>query len=210
MKKLSKLLLIIFFLVQIPFVSALECDDSQIKLLKEQAEAIVVDSEFDMESVNYGVYGNNIVTVQGLTEDLYMMTKEKDVGIFFEDVIEGVAKKIVGPSTSKFYVYSYTCPGVTLKTINLSLKKYNIYSDFEECDGIEEGELDVCNKYYSEDLDYEEFVSRVNKYKESQNSVMDVVNQVNNSYVYIAIGIFVILVIVIVIIAFRRKRNRLE
>lgn len=212
MKFFSKLLLILFLFFNINFVYAEECNDNQIKLLKEQAKAIVVDSEFNMDYVIYGVFSSNTVTVQGLTEDLFIMSKERDIGIFFEDVIDGVATEIVQSTSNKFYVYSYSCPGIALRTINLSLKKYNMYSDYEECDGIEEGELDVCDKFYDGNvLGYEDFVKKVNDYKERKKDIIDV-DEIKNSknYIYIIVGILLLLIIIGVIIIRKKKDNQLD
>lgn len=212
MKYFTKILLIVIILFQIPFinVNAEECSEEKISNLKEFSNAINMTSEFDKDSVVLGIYNNNIVTVQGLTEDLYVVSEDESVGIYYDDLFDGVAVEVVDSLTNKFYVYSYSCPGVVLRTINLSTKRYNIYADYEECDGIEEGELDVCDEFYDGDISYDEFIKKINDYKKKQAAISDIDNVVDNNYIYVIVGVVILLAVIVMIIIYRKKRNRLD
>jgi len=110
------------------------------------------------------------------------------------------------------------------KTLILNLEPYNKFSESPLCNGIEEFVL--CQKTYKKELTQEEFESRVNTYKKTnQNQTEEEQNQppteIKNkliSYVkenlltIIIIVVFAILVIITTIITWKslRKSRRLE
>lgn len=211
MKRFMKLVIAGIFMFQIHSVYAEGCTDSQITNLKELANTIQVDVEFDRDSVAVGVYNNNIVTIQNLSDDLYMMSKDYSIGIFPEDVVDGVITKNLASSTDTFQVYSVTCPNTVLRTIKLSMKQYNEYVDYEECDGIDGDELDVCGEFYETNISYEQFVKKVNDYKNKQQSLSNQVKEGFEKYYPIVIGIGMLLIIfVVVFVVIKRKRGKLD
>ena len=120
--------------------------------------------------------------------------------------------------------YTVTIEGVTntckdvLKTINLSLPKYNKYTEDPLCKGIEEFVL--CQSTYDKDIDYETFKQRVEVYKKTKtenNIKTDDINKNNTIVNYFKnnigqISLFtislVLVIIVITLIAKRQKKSR--
>lgn len=120
--------------------------------------------------------------------------------------------------------YTVTIEGVTntckdvLKTINLSLPKYNKYTEDPLCKGIEEFVL--CQSTYDKDIDYETFKQRVEVYKKTKtenNIKTDDINKNNAIVNYFKnnigqISLFtislVLVIIVITLIAKRQKKSR--
>lgn len=211
MRRMFKLFVLVILIFQVQFVHA-ECSSQEITDLKKVADTIDMNSEFDQESVQFGIYDNYIVTVQGLVDDMYILSKDRSVGFYPEDVVNGIITRGVSSSTDEFFVYSSSCPNEVLKTIKLSMKLYNMYSDYEECDGISGDDLDVCGEYYDGALSYEQFVKEVEDYKNRSNGLSsdDVSGFFERYALFIGIGLMIILVIMIVFILLRRKRNRLD
>lgn len=121
-----------------------------------------------------------------------------------------------------------TCDDV-LKTITLKLPKYNKYSEDPLCNGIEEFVL--CNPTYDKEIDYENFVSRVETYKktkdkqEENNHNQEINKEEDTNYISIVkdyveknlleiiiVMVFIVLVIITTIVTARsiRKSRRLE
>lgn len=120
--------------------------------------------------------------------------------------------------------YTVTIEGVTntckdvLKTINLSLPKYNKYTEDPLCKGNEEFVL--CQPTYDKDIDYDTFKERLEVYKKTktENNAKNnntkkeniVINYIKNNIVQVSlIAISLVLVIIIIIsIAKRQKKSR--
>lgn len=210
MKRLAKLFVLTLFMFSFHSVLADECTKEQLNNLKALANNVQVNVEFDVEAVESGFYDENIVTVQNLDSDLYLLSRDYSVGFYYTDNIDGIITMTVGSDIETLNVYSKTCPDVVLREIKLSTKSYNVYALYEECDGIDGEDLDVCSEYYDGEISYDEFVRKVNKYKEQQSG--DAINLDDSipSY-YFIIGAAILVVVVIVVFGvIRRKRNRLD
>lgn len=211
MRRIFKLFVVGVLFFQIQFVEA-ECSNQEITDLKKAAEAITMNSEFDRESVTFGVYDNYVVTVQGLMDNMYILSKDQSVGFYPENAVDGVITNHISSVTDEFRVYSSACPDVNLRTIKLSMKLYNMYSDYEECEGISGDELDVCGEFYDGNISYEQFIKKVEEYKNGSSSLSSggIGNFFKDYAIYIGLGLGALLVVIIVLILIRRKRNRLD
>lgn len=211
MQRILKLFSLSILFFQLQFVYA-DCSEQEIKDLTKIAETVQIDTEFDRESVKVGLYNNYIVTVQGLSDDFYLLSKDQTVGFFSENAIDGVIVQNVASTANVFYVYSNLCPNVVLRTIKLSMKRYNMYSEYEECEGISGEQLDVCDEFYEKDISYEQFLKKIEDYKERSASLSsgNISNFFSNYAIYIGLGVLIIVAILILIIVMRKKRNRLD
>ena len=211
-KYLFFMIFVLILGVHIEYVWAEECTEEKITSLKEQANNITYSVEFDYDGVNLGYFDQNFVSFVGINEDLYVTSKDYSVGFFYSDSVDGVVTKGVGYGNNTFVIRSNSCPDTILKTINLDLKKYNIYSQYEECDGISGEELDVCNEFYEKDLDYDEFVKAVNNYKSTASNDDFIINgNLMSKYWYVMVIAGVFLVLIIAFVIYRNiKRSKLD
>lgn len=213
MKWILRVFIIVLFFFQIPLVWAEDCSQDEIQRLKALAETIQMDSEFAYDDVVLGIYGNNIVTVQGLTDELYIISKDQSTGFFPEEIYDGKIVKYVHSGLKTFEVYPNKCYSDTvLRTINLDLKRYNQYANYEECDGIDGNELDVCDEFYEGNITYNQFINKVNKYKEKKSFISEekVDDFVDDYIIYIVIGGVLLILIIIGFIIRNRRRSKLD
>ena len=127
-----------------------------------------------------------------------------------------------GDYTVEIHGITESCD-IKLKTINIKLSKYNIYSEDPLCSDIPEFVL--CNPEYDKDIDYDTFVSRVNTYKqtlvkkaiqeekEKENKIDEIVEYLKENIVkIIIIIIFIIAITITSILTIKSivKRRRLE
>lgn len=205
---------IIVFLSSFLTVKADTCTTSEIQVLKEKAKLIEITSELDKNEIVEGdIYANNIISITGLSEDLFVMPDDESEIFSYEDVIDGTITKEVITLSKKFKVYPSKCESEKeLRVIEVNTQKYNLYSEDKACEGIEDGELDVCDKYYQGDISYKEFIKKVEKYKEEKNKKPeedDKINIFENKYV-IGTVIALAIILLIVIILKNRKRYKLD
>lgn len=212
MKRLFILIGIFCFLFQNTEVYASECTSQEIDKYKALANVIQISTEFDKASVDFGIYGNNIVTIQGMDKELYILSKDETEGFFHDDMIDGVINATIPSGVDTLYVYASKCPSEKLRTIKLSLKKYNYYADYKECEGISGEELDVCDEYYGSSISYEEFLKEIENYKKRNNKLTaDEANDFLGKYgIYIVISISLFVILVIIFIIRKIKRGRLD
>ena len=190
-----------------------KCSDNKISELKKQIAKVSMVSQFDDEGIEDGIFGRYIVTLYELPQKFYVRSEDQSVLFTFDDLNEGSASKYIDYSVNKFNIFSSECPGQSLKKITLDLKKYNIYYGYNECDGIEEGELDVCNKFYDKDITYSQFVKAVEKYKSEKNVGVTTKSNsfLKDNFVIISVlaGAFIFILIIILFIVNARK-NKLD
>lgn len=205
-------LVLVFSLVMIPFSCVMaDCSDEEIKAYKEIVKNITVNIKFDEESVDLGIYGNNIVTISGLSEGFFGRTDDMSVGFFYEDMESGEITRSVGSQVKSISFYSNQCSDVKLRTVKLELKQYNYFSDYEECEGLK-GKLDVCDPYYDKSLDYDTFMRKVHAYKEEGEIIEkdNVIVEWLRDYYYIPVIVVLVVVGGIVMIIRWKKRNELD
>lgn len=215
---MKKYALVIFtFCIFIMFSSGViaeeKCSDSKINELKKQVDVVSGVSQYDEVNASYGVFNKYIVTVYALPKGFYVRDKGQSVLFLYDEVVDGAVSEVVSYDIGDLYVYSDECPNQSLKKLDLNLKKYNIYHDYEECKGIDEGELDVCNKFYDKDLTYDQVVRAVEKYKSQKDSNIITKNAsfIEDNIVIIGVVCGVVLLIIIVLVLINHaKKNRLD
>lgn len=214
MRKFKALIYVFTFFAFSSFVFAEDkCSDSKVEELKKQVTKVSIVSQYDEFNARYGVFNKYLVTVYELPKGFYISDKGKSVLFIYDEVKDGVVSKVVNYDIGDLHIYANECPEQSLKKFDLDLKKYNIYHDYEECKNIEEGELDVCDKFYDKDLTYNQFVKAVEKYKSQKDSNIITKNSsfIKDNIVTIGIVVGVLIVIVIIILAvINSKKNRLD
>ena len=204
MKQLLNLFIIgvLFFNIQLVFAD--ECTSDEIQSLKELSKVIDVSLEFDYEAASEsGIFNQNIVSVFGITEGFYAITKNHSIGFYYDESFEGAViknmAKTMNAGSDILEIYSEKCPDTVLRTIQLNLKKYNLFSGYKECEEIDKKELDVCDPFYDKALTYEEFIKKINNYnhKKNKNDRDDIKSSVSSfikKYIIIFIGIGVVFI----------------
>ncbi len=113
------------------------------------------------------------------------------------------------------YTFSDNCQGDVVRTIKLTIPKYNVYSQLEACSGIESYYL--CQEYITFDVNPDTFYEKVNDFKENgQVTADDLINQQNlaNNIViksptakYIIIGLIIVAGIVATYFILRKNKK---
>ena len=215
MKVKYLLVMILMFLFMTPSVYA-TCGKNDMLRIKDIANEIKITAQYakDQNGKDTGYYD---LMITGLTNELYMVeeiTKEEYYynldynGVFYiSDLQEG---------KYRFKVYYDTCDEL-VRTIVYKLPKYNHYANNPLCEGIEEDELDVCNRTYQLELTDELFEEKINEYKnsfglnnlEDNNQSNNIISFIKKYYIYIGIAILALIIIIISIVV-KRRREVLE
>lgn len=209
MKRIIFLLILFLF---IPKVNALNCQFSEMARAKKLASNVNISYDY-VEKNNSVTFSINLLN---LHKDIYFVD-ETNGKIYNYSKNEINLSNYKSGQTVKYTFYS-THPDCNepLVTLRVVLPTYNQYYKDQVCVGAETYSL--CQKWSSHGLAYDEFVKKVNEYKESLNKKQENNNSEKieqNSFInalisllvdyYIYITIFFILLVVAVILY--RKRN---
>lgn len=212
MKKILMLFCLFCIFTFIPKCNADECNYTK---LKEFADKVSVTSEFDEDSLAIGIYGNNLITVYGITKDIYAMTDDGSVGFYYSDVENGSITKRVDSDVTQIKIYSDGCSDKLLRTIDVTLKVYNPFHTSDDCVGLEKT-LDVCAKYVDKGLSLEEFNKALDEYlnanknKDSDVTKNDILTLIKKYGIFIGIGLIVLVGVISVLIVRHIKKNKLD
>lgn len=115
----------------------------------------------------------------------------------------------------KVYAIEGNCTGKTLRTLRLTIPKFNVYSDLDICKDVPDYYL--CLRYTTYDVDGATFYDRVDEYKAKMLVQNETENNVNNTvsrtlsnlskYKYVIVGIVVAVGVVITVLILRRKKS---
>ena len=163
MKKIITILVLILLIPTVK-VKALSCSYNELANLKKLASNVNI-------SYDYIEQGNNVtftVTLNNLNEKIYFvdMTDYRTYNYENDEITisgyrSGETVKYV------FYATDSNCSKEALYTTRVSFPSYNPYYKDEVCKGIENYSL--CQKWSSQPLSYENFLKKVNEYKEGLN-----------------------------------------
>ena len=183
----------------------------------------VTDEEKNNDGENVEQKGAMTVVVSGMIDKFYIEDTSYGYKYDSEDFIENNMIVIYNPNggKTKFNIYSSSC-GDIVRTITVNVPKFNQYYLDPLCEGINGGQLSVCDKWYNYEVDYDTFVRKVTQYKDSLKDIEEkkkkeeeekFVEQIKEFfeeyYLYFVVGILLIIAIVVVI-KVRRKRSELE
>lgn len=213
MKRIIFLLILLLIIPKVN-VKALNCQFSEIARLKKIASNVNISYDY-VEKNNSVVFKVNLIN---LHKDLYFVD-ETDNKIYNYSKNELTLSKYKSGQTVKYTFYSTNpdCPD-PLVTLRVVLPTYNEFYKDPVCVGAETYSL--CQKWSSHGLSYDEFVSKVTKYKETlneeqtddktekveQNSFINVLISLLTDY-YIFIIIFFMILTISVIVYKRRNDN---
>ncbi len=118
--------------------------------------------------------------------------------------------------TITVYPASGACSGQVLRTIRITLPKYNVYSNLEMCQGIQDYYL--CSPYVTTDFDSSTFYDKVDSYKAKMLENKETEEKDNNSLIsnalsgvkkhkYLVVGLIVAIGVVVTVIILKRKKS---
>lgn len=221
--KVKKCLLVVISFIFINFLviemanARVICSQTELGKLKNIAYQVQLNYEVKKEKTG-GVYF--VIGISNIPEEVEV----RHGGYVFEKSKSGdtiyVEKHYDGGETLEFEIYAkygQPCVGERLYTKRITLPKYNIYSEYEEC--IEFEDFPMCNKWYSGKIESPNvFYSKLEEYKSSikQEEVIEE-EEVKTSFFedHFVLVIFIIIVLLspvvyIIIRKIDRRRKRVK
>lgn len=106
------------------------------------------------------------ITLVNLNEELYIVDSTTNKKYFYNNSELSISGYSAGQSI-KYYVYAtnQNCNDDLLYTIRINLPDYNPYYSDDVCNDV--NNYIYCKKWYKHSLNYEQFVDKVNSYKQS-------------------------------------------
>ena len=218
------LIFILFLMLMLPntvLAYRIPCTTKNLNKLKNDAYKVNITYEFRQEETNYFE-----IYVSGLTQELELRYGNIMVNYDASKETQTIITNEGGNTTLYFDLYAAegsACDGHKVLTKSVTLPKYNIYSEREEC--IDYEEFRLCNKWCKEDIPNETyFEEEFYKYKESleqgstkpQKPKTNVFQKFINFYLdnaVITIPVTVILALGIIFVLVRniiRRKNRIK
>lgn len=208
-KLVGKFLLFVFcFLFFKIEVYANTCSSEELVRLRTLSNYIEITNDYVEVSDSY------LVTIAGLTEELFVYNKSTYQEYRYSDMVEGSVSFSASVGEYRLEIYPVSCDvNRALRTVNLELLKFNPFSKEEECKDLEEYQLDFCDPWYQGEMNLDIFLEKIEPYYlvEEESTVIEETIDILEKYWYVALvgGILFILLIVFLIIR-RRKRSVLE
>jgi len=223
MKKIKYMILfLIVLLVTITKANA-ACTDSEYFNYQQLAIPISItykESDTLLDSQNNPIKGVYSLIITGLSDELYLYNENNKFKITTDLQEEEGIITINGLEGGEyiFEVKNDNC-NKSIKQIKVTLPKYNLFANKEECKDIDPNDFALCSKWYPYEITEDDFQRRLIQYKNSLNKKEEVkeetieeqiTNYVNaNKKVILIITLSLILLIIIIIIL-KRRRNTLK
>ena len=99
-----------------------------------------------------------------------------------------------------------------MRKVEVVLPVYNFFSTYDECKGINENDLKVCNKFLDDNITYEDFIKNINEYKNKIDKNKGAKEEsliTKYKYVFIIVGVVFVITIIFILIR-NHKRNVLD
>ena len=227
MKKRSFLLIIAFLILMLlfnPNADAVLCTSKKYTTLKSEAYRVTLTYELKFDSKHqhyFEVTAMNVGENVMIKRNGYYIEPTKDNDSFV------VAYRTDGGKDFEVNIYGRygtACPEEFLYKKKITLPKYNVYSEREEC--IEYEEFNLCNKWYSgyigSDKEFEDALAQYIKSitKEDTNNIPKPEKSffekiidfyTNNLIITLPITIFIVLFIVFIVVrSIIRRKNRVK
>ena len=195
------------------------CTNEEVNLLKDLADDIKITYKHKgiIENEEIVLYNQFDVTVKNMNDDLYILFRSGSEQLIPNN---GVINTELSSGKWYFDIYSKKCD-VKIDQIVFSLPKFNLYSLDPLCNGIDGNDFPLCGKYYEYDVDYDNFVERVNHYrimhkikdessdkKDVDDNLLQIIFDVFIKYQIYIISFLIVLLIVLVIIIIAGKRKK--
>lgn len=220
-----KYILFSFLILFLSIISVnAQCTNEELLTEKEKAEKIIVTYNHLGEVTKDDgskVYNEFLVTTKNLAEGQYIYLSP----LANEDFIEKDNTIQITLTTGKweYNIYSSKCKEI-VKTINVRLPKFNMYSIDPLCKDIDGDDFILCSKYLEYEVSRETFERKIDEYRKTHtinnednnkeenininyiiNKALDFINKYN---FYIAGFLLVILIILIIIIIKKKSKKR--
>lgn len=226
MKKNKYLLFAIMILfLNISYVNA-ECSDEELNQITKEIDKIEITYKHLGEVTKEDgskVYNQFLVTAKNIPENVYVhlspMTEEN-----FDETTENLKIKLT-TGTWYYNMYSSKCENI-VKSIEVKLPTFNIYSLDPLCEGVDGEDFKYCGKYYEYQIDRETFERKVKAYRiehkigqedttkveKENNFFKKILDILKDNYLYIlgVLGVLLIITIIIIIISKKKKRKILQ
>lgn len=165
---MKKVFLIIMFLLVIPIKVSAICPYEEKVRLNNIAKNL--DLTYDYYYVDNKV--RFTITITNLHPDIYIYDKEHFLKLYYNTMYDNSKEISINGFLSGesyiFQIYGNTpnCMNELIMTQYKTVPAYNAYSTDPLCIGIEE--FDLCQKWKSAPISYDEFVRLVTEYKDSK------------------------------------------
>ena len=166
MKRIKVILFVFSLLMIMPNVVNAECDYTQ----KSKLQALASNLNF---TYNYKETDNGInssvdfnITISNLNPNFYIVDQSNIRVLYYNNKNEVTINNYKPGTTTEFIIYgnSGDCKGLELLSNYITLPSYNRFYKDSVCDGIEDYKL--CKRWTKVDLSHDEFVKKVNEYRE--------------------------------------------
>ncbi len=214
-------------------LNSLRQDAANIKVTYVPGEEKIQLDEVDGETgLDYSMKYHLDLKIYNVTNQMYLVINRRGNNMV-TDTLGPILSNKIGPDgsitvrqPSVTTVVTYTidvfsnfnsCTGQKLRTIKITLPKYNFYSQLLACDGISDYYL--CHEYTTYDIDGATFYDKVDEYKSklltSQNGVDSADNNTLISktfngiskYRYLIVGVIVAVGVVATMVVLKRKKE---
>lgn len=216
------IILALLFIFLLPIKTDAICTSKRYSNLKMTAYKSEVSYELKFDDYHHYYFLLNVNNV------------DKDILVEFEgyryEPVDGVVKidsRLLGGETYevKLYAgYDTYCAESFLYTKKITVPKYNVYSEKDEC--IEYEEFYLCNKWYAGNIPSDEFFNvklesyikslkkeNTNPSKKDNKSIIDKIIEIYNKYQIIILPIVIVIALFLIyklIIKIIRRRNRIK
>lgn len=199
-KKLLRIIFLYIFISLLPTNVEALCNNSEIASLKELASNINVSYSYKIQE-NYAVFN---ITLDNIFDEIYVLDENKnryDYNIYNNGVLNFI--NYAQGTNYKFDVYANggMCDGTYLTTIYATTPKYNRYYNLAVCDNARE--YNLCGRWVTHNLSYNEFVNNVKKYIENRDKIEIITDDKNIStisYILNFIEMYYIYIIIVIVV----------
>lgn len=165
MRKVINLFIACIFIF-VPNIVSAECDYNERNEL--QALASNLNFSYNYSETNEGINSkvNFSITITNMVPELYIVDQTNIKVYYYNPNKEVTIDNYQPGSTTQFIIYGNSggCNGTEIINNYVTLPSYNRFYKDEVCNGVNNYKL--CNRWSRVDLSYDDFVKKVNDYRE--------------------------------------------
>lgn len=222
MKKHVSILITMLSFLLLPNITYADCTKEEIEHFKEIEDEYKITYKYNKETNDYTLTMHQSISKDFtfVIDDSIKMAIPVQEGCSIDEKNNIVCSR-VQPSKYKTSIVGNTegCKEA-IKSIEVNIPRHNKLSDDPLCEGMEDFVL--CDPEYDKEINYEDFVSRINTYKNSQkekekqaenkknNSDNIIINYISNNYqiILIVVTATIAIVLIIILMAKNLKQSR--
>lgn len=209
MIKILLLFITLFFSFNLRVDAAL-CDREYIEELKDLSDQVEISYEYIYDNDSDGdseiAVNTYMITINLLSEELFVSYNNRNY--YFSKNNNGIISFVVDSGDLMLSIHSRRCTDYRLKTVNINLPKFNVYSYKKECKQLKDLDLDVCNPWYQGVLTDEKFSDVINEFLNNsgeKNNISEIELFFKKYYIYIICFIAILIGLIFYIIHIRRR-----